>query len=534
MNSPLLGKFEGILESLVTSMGIFSDFRKHQMAIATGQYADAMAETIRRFKGTPSEIGHKVRRAWEEMDAQIRMDVDPMYRKIDELVNAREVQRSAGTEHVPTGLFDEAGNALTREQEIFEKAYTADVMTNVTEIKSWAGELLERLNMESELVDETKLASTRSLLQKLSSAPNEVTFTGAQGARSTMLGIARDVTDPKVAGIAKSLSGKLDSAMVKSAEESGVPGLVKLVRDANAHWKNYSDTFRKTILASLMDPNIVPAEKVHRIFGAASLDDIKAITKVTPKDDLQRMKRRIVEDWLDEATDIEAGMERGGMDYLSQMSGAAPPPIQGTQLKKDQFTNAIRKFGDEKYKLMFDEAERTAIDSFARATSRINMYRKNTWLSVAMNSWLAMSVWNPSLESLGSTATILGISRRLANVVTSQEPTILGSVADVMRNLPRETSLQFLKAAVKTVFTEGGAQIINRFAKDVPSKNRQRIYATLGRLTYHLLQNTYDSPRMEDVVQHLSDKTPLQSGETVNLSYPPPPSLEELGEIPIR
>ena len=166
--------------------------------------------------------------------------------------------RTAGLEtriNPETGLIENIPN-------IVEKNIVTRGRVDLRGLKKEANRLLQ----EAEAGAGT--ASQKSLLKEVARKNDFVTFSDAHTLRSTLLTRGRVGSDPlanQTVGIAKKLSGDIDSLMSKSAEK--IPGAKEAWRQANSFWKKGKEVFNDKLIKKMVEEDASQVSK--KIFTSA-------------------------------------------------------------------------------------------------------------------------------------------------------------------------------------------------------------------------------------------------------------------------
>lgn len=372
---------ERLTERTIPGAGVFERFRNRQQQALQG-LADDLVSRVSRERPTPEQAGLTMQRALDDAMERMKSEAGAIYGQIDEAtagMQPRVVPREGGALHVagPGGLPVAAG-------------LEGGVAT--AGLKDVAAPLLRRLDDESALIAPQELSRSRQILERIVNAPEQVSFRVMQDARSDMLRLARSFDDNlpgKAGGIARQVSEVTDDAMMRAAEQSGVPGLPGQIREANRLWRSMNETFKDTVVKKLVD---AAPERLPDYVKAASLDDIRRLSDLVPESAMNDVRASIVRDMLNRSTSGE--LQRSG-SLLTGVSPASPPVLSGTQLR-----GRLEGLGQPKLEALFGSRTATELSDIASLAERVGT-RKSPGMAGLIAGGINAAVLSPVLAPLG-------------------------------------------------------------------------------------------------------------------------------------
>ena len=230
---------EKFLKGSVLTSGKMDKFRETQNT-QTKAAVDKIADQISKFKGTPEQLGKAVQDGIEQHTKQFRALQDQMYSDIGKQVNERTIKIPiTKTEQVPTGLLDQYGKPTftTKTTTTLHDKIVDDVMPSTVQLKRFAAEELKKLDQVGQILDPNLLSSSKSMLQTIIDAPNNMSYNAMRAARSDTLAKVRELDQAmagKQAGLAKKMAGLFDDSIMDAVRKSKIPGLEQDVRAADA------------------------------------------------------------------------------------------------------------------------------------------------------------------------------------------------------------------------------------------------------------------------------------------------------------
>lgn len=362
----------------------FQKFRvAQQRALIEGE-AQRVVSDISKFEGSTEELG--VRAVKEIGVAEERLKAAPraIYEEVDGLVGSR-------TERIPTKitepsrLVSERGEPLTIERRVLRKAEVGGVQPETVVLKRFAIPLLRRINREAKLIHPTELARTKGLLETIVRAPKRLPFTAFHDARSDLLRIVRSIGDPipgKAGGVAKRLSSLTDDAMMQAAENSGIEGLSGKIREANALWRDLTETFNESIVTKMLD---APAEKLPGMLQAASLDGIRRVRSVLPRKTFDAMAGKVAQGLLNDAIQGELSAAPGVMRAGEVLGGPAAQTLP--KLRGDRLRVSLERLGEPRLQEIFGDPNTRALFQLASTAENVGL-RTSGWIPAIMNSYM--------------------------------------------------------------------------------------------------------------------------------------------------
>lgn len=395
--------FESVAEKSIPAAGVFNKFREAQQKALIDDLSEGVANKISTTNVEASQIGILFRRSIEEGEKVFKDKASALYGEIDDIVKTRTT-RVPVTKEVPSRIVGPSGETLTVTKRTLEKSETGGVQVSTQSLKKVAIPLLRRIKEQEKLIPPAELARTRGILERIVNSPKSVNFQTFQDSRSTLVGLTRQISEQipgKQGGITKLLSKETDSAMMKAAEDSGIPGLVERVRNANSFYRQGVETYNSKVIEGLMEQS---PEKVAKLLRSGTLDDVKLVQSTVPDADFQVLKARLWRDLINDASQGE--LKRQIIPGVESRTG-----IQVLNFKS--LTRSLERLGAERVNIVFNRpGETEAIAEFISTAERVG---KKSLAPGLANSLIAWST-NGFIIYTGGRAALTGDIGTLASV----------------------------------------------------------------------------------------------------------------------
>ena len=298
---------EKFLKGSVLTSGKMDKFREMQNA-QTKEAVDKIADQISSFKGTPEQLGQKVQEGVEQHVKQFRVLQKQLYDDIGKQVNERTIKIPVVTsKQVPTGLLDQYGRPTfnTSTTTTLTDKIVDDVMPSTVPLKKFAAEELKKLDQVGKVLDPNLLSSSKSMLQTLVDAPNNMPYSAMRAARSDTLAKVRELDQAlagKQAGLAKKMAELFDDSIMDAVKKSKIPGLEQDVRAADAFTANEHKMFEQQLVKKVVDTK--KPEAIATLIRGKSIgnDETRDLFKILPKSLHQPVQRQIIVDTMRQAT----------------------------------------------------------------------------------------------------------------------------------------------------------------------------------------------------------------------------------------
>lgn len=414
---------EHLGERTIPGATIFRRFRERQQT-ALQQEGERLASNLSHAVRGHTEVGTRVQHAIAQSLQDRKLAAGQLYDLIDNYVRTHTA-RVPVTREVPSKIVGPEGQPLTVPQRTLEKVDVGGVHVPTGVLKRVAIPMLRRIQRESQLLPPQELARTRALLERIVSAPKQVSFSAFQDARSDLLAIVRSHGDPlpgKAAGAAKLLADTADDAMMTAAQASGIPDLPILVREANALWREAKTIYNARFIERVVkdSPEAIP-ELIHK----ADIDDLKLLQQAIPAPVFASARARIMRDLLQAATEPPTPSAPLTLTGLSDAVGlTAPSP----QLSGRKLNQALQRLGVEKATVLFGARGVEGLEEVAALAARVKPQDVNRVAGGLVAAGVNASILSPLLRpfgvelvSLGTTATVAGGIHVLSRVITRPE-----------------------------------------------------------------------------------------------------------------
>lgn len=396
---------EGFLSHAIPSRGIMEDFRVGQISKASEVF-NGEIQRISKFNGTPEQVGMLTQNAMEDARTALKAETRSAYKAIDQLTESH-VKRVPVTKEVTSSLVDESGRPMSYDKKFLEKRMVGGVQPETREVKKTAIMLLRELKMQEKLMDPKLLADTKSILETIVRADNNVPYQTMAKSRSDLLAVSRNldaILPGKRAGIAKLLAEQMDKSMIDAAQRSGISGLVDQVRVANTMTREMHRVFEQNLITKIMEsknPEVIAS--YLRTGGLQELRDLNAL--------LSDPQRRVVQSQI-----LKDSMMR------STENGAKP--MEPQKLAKD-----IHDLGEERGRLIFGknyDSIRQVADLMTKIKSSsagggASALHNWAYLSAAPTAGMAVATGHPGTAAAvaATTGAETVFMRKLAKAMTN-------------------------------------------------------------------------------------------------------------------
>ncbi len=294
---------EKFLKGSVLTSGAMEKFRSLQNT-ETQSAVEKIAQSISKSRGTPEELGDLVKKGIDSHKVTFRSIQKMMYDDIKNDVGERVI-RVPTSKQVPSGLLDASGNPITKTVTTFQDKVVDNVMPSTVDLKKFAAEELKRLDLAEQIVDPSLLKQSRTMLERIASAPDNVPFSAMKDARSDYLVIARQLDqalEGKASGFAKKMASLYDEAMMDAAQKSGIPGLVDKVRAANKLTADEHEMFEQALVKKIVETK-KPEAIASLIRGKnIGLQETRDLFKILPPQLHAPVQRQIILDTMRQST----------------------------------------------------------------------------------------------------------------------------------------------------------------------------------------------------------------------------------------
>lgn len=315
---------EKFLKGSVLTAGKMEKFRVMQNA-QTRQAADAVANKLASFNGTPEELGVLVQDGLKQHRAAFRAQQAQLYGDIDSAVQEKmvytPVQKTVGK-----GFLQQTKTVMQGELE-------GPAMPSMKPLKDFAKEQLARLDQQEKVMDPNLLSASRSFLQNVMNAPDKVTFRAMADSRSDMLALTRKLDEAlpgKQAGFAKKLAQLADTSMMDAADKSGIPGLPDMIRNANELTAETHRIYEQQLVKKVVDSK--SPEKISKLItaNAVGIPETRDLMKILPTSIQPAVRKQVVADAIQQSIDKDSG-------YFNERA----------------FAKNVLKMGDERGEIVF-------------------------------------------------------------------------------------------------------------------------------------------------------------------------------------
>lgn len=403
LRSPALMRAEGIAERTIPGAAPFQKFRAAQQ-LDLRNLSDRLVRNISEFQGPAEELGNRLKTALEQTKASIKQSIGAEYAQIDRLVGSKRVRQQVTRER-PSTIVGAAGEPLTVPTTITKMVEEGGVGVSTAPLKTFVRPLIRRIRQESKIIPPEELKRTATLLQRIAKAPNEVSFTAFNDARSDLLSIARSYGDPipgKAGGIAKKLSQLSTETMEAAARDSGIPDLLPRVRAANKRWAQLVKDYDETVVKRILDE---APEKAYTYLQKAPLEDIRTVKRLSPEK-FNEATARIIQDAIDKATEGEV-IAPTGLQRVEQAIGARPTPTLKVK-KLRQMLEDPNVLGTERLQALLSPERARELYSLLDEAEKIGLSTSNL-VSGAVNGYLAFRGLQAVTNPLGSLTDVAAI-----------------------------------------------------------------------------------------------------------------------------
>ena len=326
---------EKFLKGSVLTSGRMEKFRVAQNA-ETKAAVDKVANSIADFRGTPEELGQLVQNGMKEHERAFRTIQNQMYDDIGKSVNERTIKVPVTTtKQVPTGVLDQYGkptytavNTTTLQEKVVD-----DVMPSTVELKKFAGQELKKLDQVEKVLDPNLLGQSRSMLENILKAPNNMPYSAMRAARSDTLAKVRELDQAlagKQAGLAKKMAGLFDDSIMDAVQKSKIPGLEDAVRKADAFTANEHKMFEQQLVKKVVETK--KPETIATLIRGKNIgnEETRDLFNILPEKLHQPVQRQILVDTM-----------RQSMNNVSKA------------FNERKFAETISGIGDERGQIIF-------------------------------------------------------------------------------------------------------------------------------------------------------------------------------------
>ncbi len=292
---------EKFLKGSVLTSGKMDKFREAQNQ-QTKAAVEKIADNISKYAGSPEELGKKVQEGIAAHEKQFRAVQNQMYADIGKQVNERVVKIPVTTtSQVPTGLLDQYGKPTFTTSTVTKLADKTvdDVMPSTKALKIFAAQELKKLDQVEQILDPNLLGSSRSMLNNILDAPDNITYNAMRTARSDTLAKVRELDQAlagKQAGLAKKMADLFDTSIMDAVKKSKIPGLEQQVRAADAFTANEHRMFEQALVKKIVDTKKPEAIATLIRGKAIGNEETRDLFKILPKSLHAPVQRQIVLD----------------------------------------------------------------------------------------------------------------------------------------------------------------------------------------------------------------------------------------------
>jgi hypothetical protein len=326
---------EKFLKGSVLTSGKMERFRALQNE-QTKTAVNKLADSISNFKGTPEELGKLVQEGIDRHEAQFRTFQNQMYGDIGKAVNERTIKVPVTTtKKVATGVLDQFGKPTytTSTTTTLQDRVVDDVMPSTVQLKKFAAEELKKLDQVEKILDPNLLGQSRSMLENILKAPNNMPYSAMRSARSDTLAKVRELDQAlagKQAGLAKKMAGLFDDSIMDAVKKSNIHGLEEQVRAADAFTANEHKMFEQQLVKKVVEtkkPEAIATLIRNKNMG---IQETRDLFSILPKDLHQPVQRQIIVDTMRQST-----------NNISK------------SFNERKFAETISNIGDERGKIIF-------------------------------------------------------------------------------------------------------------------------------------------------------------------------------------
>lgn len=292
---------EKFLKGSVLTSGKMEKFRVLQNA-QTRQAAEAVADQLSNFSGTPEAAGKLVQDGLKKYTAAFRAQQNQMYGDIDKAVQEKMVYTPV-KKTVGKGFMQQTKTVMQGELQ-------GPAMPSMAPLKKFASEQLARLNQQEKVMDPALLSSSRSFLENVMKAPEKVPFGAMADSRSDMLALSRKLDEAlpgKQAGFAKKLAQLADQSMMDAADQSGIPGLSDAVRNANDLTRETHEMFEQQLVKKVVASK--RPEVISKLIAgnAVGNEETRNLMTMLPDTVKPVVRKQLMMDAFQQSIDKESG-----------------------------------------------------------------------------------------------------------------------------------------------------------------------------------------------------------------------------------
>lgn len=289
------------------------------------------------------EAGKKMH---SEIGGQLYTNLDELYKPL--------IKKVLVEKETPTGLLDAAGKMLGRKTTELVEKEVLPVSTKA--LKEFAKKELAK----TAGTKQRALSSwSKKELEAILKFDKTISFAEAQAYRSKMIaestGVAKRgeaLGEGRSGALAKTLSKKVDDMITQSALDTKNPEFIAKWREANAFWKEGSESFSNKFMASLMKKQ--PSEVGKTLFNSTP-EQVRAAQASLRKASLLSKEFDFHQVWLD--------MQQGYMQKI--MSDTIDPKTGEVSIR--QLGQWLKPHSDKNKKLIsaFTKEQRSGLKSFS-------------------------------------------------------------------------------------------------------------------------------------------------------------------------
>jgi len=224
-----------------------------------------------------------------------------------------------------------------------------DVMPSTVDLKKFAAEELKKLDQVEKVLDPNLLGQSRSMLENLANAPNNMPYSAMRAARSDTLAKVRELDQAmagKQAGLAKKMAGLFDDSIMDAVQKSKIPGLEAQVRAADAFTANEHKMFEQALVKKIVDTKKPEAIATLIRGKAIGNEETRDLFKILPKSLHQPVQRQILIDTMRQSTNntSKAFNERKFAETISSIGDDRGQIIFGSNWKNiKELTSIMEK-----------------------------------------------------------------------------------------------------------------------------------------------------------------------------------------------
>lgn len=294
---------EKFLKGSVLTSGKMEKFRAMQNA-QTQEAVTKLADKISNFKGTPEQLGKLVQSGIDQHTANFRVIQNQMYDDIGKQVGERTIKVPV-QKQVASGVLGPNGQPLMRTITTLEDRIVDNVMPSTVALKKFAAEELKKLDQVEKVLDPNLLGQSRSMLENLLHAPNNMPYSAMRAARSDTLAKVRELDQAlagKQAGLAKKMAGLFDDSIMDAVQKSKIPGLEAQVRAADAFTANEHRMFEQALIKKVVDTK--KPEAISTLIRGKSIgnEETRDLFKILPPELHKPVQRQVIIDAMRQAT----------------------------------------------------------------------------------------------------------------------------------------------------------------------------------------------------------------------------------------